>query len=104
MNRRIFTLALVGGALAAGCWGASPGITGAKKKRVLVITHAAGFKHSSRPVAAQTVKMLGEKTGAWEVIAVADNQEQVNQHVNAGALKNLDLVFFANTTGDLGLT
>jgi uncharacterized protein len=103
MNRRTFALALTGGALLAAAWAGTPGHS-ADKKRVLVITHAAGFKHSSRPLAAATVKSLGEKTGAWEVVGVLDNQEQVNQAVNAQGLKNVDLVFFANTTGDLGLT
>lgn len=103
MDRREFTMALGAGALAALAW--DPRSAGAApKKRILVITHAAGFKHSSRPVAAATVRALGEKTGLWEVVAVADNQEQVNASVNAENLKNLDLVFFANTTGDLGLT
>jgi uncharacterized protein len=103
MNRRQFALAVIAGAMAVGAWTALPGAS-AEKKKVLVITHAAGFKHSSRPVAAETVKMLGDKTGAWEVVGVADNAEQVNAAVTADKLKNIHLIFFANTTGDLGLT
>jgi uncharacterized protein len=101
MNRRRFTLVLAG-ALALGGWSVRAGLA-AEKKRV-VITHAAGFKHSSRGLAAETVRALGQKTGAWEVTAVLENAEQVNQAINAQNLKNIDLVFFANTTGDLGLT
>jgi type 1 glutamine amidotransferase len=104
MTRRHFALLLAAGALLTAACTAQQRAGAADKKKVLVITHAAGFKHSSRPVAAQTVKTLGEKTGEWEVVAVADTAEDVNRHVNAEGLKNLHMVFFANTTGDLGLT
>jgi len=104
VNRRILMLALAGAALAAGFWTARPGAAAKKHKQVLVVTYAQGFKHSSRPVAAATVKSLGQKTGAWDVVAVADTQEELNRYVNPAGLKNLNMVFFANTTGDLGLT
>jgi uncharacterized protein len=104
MTRRRFALALLAGALLAGPWASQPARAQRSKKRVLVITHAAGFKHSSRPVAAETVRRLGNETGDWEVIGVADNQDQVRSYINADALKNIHLVVFANTTGDLGFT
>lgn len=104
MNRRHFALGLLGGALLAGSWAAQPGVSAPKVKRVFVITHAAGFKHSSRQLAADTVKALGEKTGKWTVVGTAENAEQVAANINAENLKNVDLVFFANTTGDLGLS
>ncbi|MCC2671231.1 MAG: hypothetical protein K0Q72_3702 [Armatimonadetes bacterium] len=102
MKRRHFALALLGAALTAGAWTAQPGHT-ADKKKIFVITHATGFKHSSRPVAASAVRFLGDATGIWEVTGVADNQEQLNTFLTADNLKNVNLVFFANTTGDLGL-
>jgi len=105
MTRRGIALALLGGALAAGCWAAAPGASAANKpKRALVVTYAQGFKHSSRQLAGETVKALGQKTGAWEVIGIADDKDALNQALTAEKLKDLDLVFFANTTGDLGLT
>jgi len=105
MDRRRFALAVVGGALAAGCFAVLPGSSAPKKpKHVLVVTYAQGFKHSSRGLAAETVKQLGQQTGAWEVVGVVDDKDALNQALNAQTLKSLDMVFFANTTGDLGLT
>src|SRR5439155_7421399 len=37
----------------------------AKPRKVLVLGRAAGFVHSSIPLAAKTVDALGSKTGAW---------------------------------------
>src|SRR5947209_9965631 len=34
-------------------------------RKVLIFCHAAGFVHSSIPLAAETVKAMGEKTGAY---------------------------------------
>src|SRR5207248_6478509 len=51
-----------------------------------------------------TVKSLGEKTGAWEVVAEAGNKDEVATWITAGKLKGVDLVFFANTTGILDFT
>jgi len=76
----------------------------AAKKRVLVLAQAAGFKHSSIPTAVNTVKSLGDKTGAWEVVSVAEKPEEVAAAVTTDNLKNVDLVFFANTTGNLNFT
>ena len=90
MNRRQLVLALVAGAAVAGAWSARPGLAQAKK-RVLVITHAAGFKHDTRALGAQTVKELGEATGKWEVVGVAEDQSQVQQWINADGLKKVDL-------------
>src|SRR5437764_1040381 len=36
-----------------------------KPRKVLVLAKAAGFVHSSIPLAAATVEALGTKTGAW---------------------------------------
>lgn len=103
MNRREFGLALVGGALALPAC-ATAGQAGKGKKKVLLITQAAGFRHSSIPVAATTVRTLGDKTGLWEVCGEAGTAEQVAAAITAENLKGVDLVFFANTTGNLGFT
>jgi len=104
MTRRIFALALAVGALGAGAWLAKPGASAPAKKRILIITEANGFKHSSIPTAAATVKSLGEKTGAWEVVAEAGTKDEVASWITADKLKGVDLVFFANTTGNLDFT
>ena len=103
MTHRLFVLAMSAAALLAGAWSAQSGAA-ADKKRVLVITQAAGFRHSSIPVAAATVRSLGQKTGKWEVVAEAGTAEQVAAAITAENLKNVDLVFFANTTGNIGFT
>lgn len=102
MNRREFALSVVGGALVS--TGVLAPAEAAGKKKVIAITHAGGFKHSSRPVAAETVRTLGAKTGQWEVVDVLDTQEKVAAGITADTLKNIDMVFFANTTGDIGIT
>ncbi|HTE19424.1 MAG TPA: hypothetical protein VK689_13705, partial [Armatimonadota bacterium] len=60
MNRKTFVLAMAAGALMVGGWAMRPGCAQDKqKKRVLVISQAAGFRHSSIPVAAAAVRFLG---------------------------------------------
>src|SRR5437773_9596545 len=102
MTRHILMLALATGAVSA--FSTSPATAKAPKKRVLVLAQAAGFHHSSIPTAVNTVKALGEKTGAWEVVSVAEKPEEVAAAITADNLKNVDLVFFANTTGNLNFT
>lgn len=63
-------------------------------RKVLVLAKAAGFVHSSIPLAAKTVEALGEKTGAWSATISYDSAV-----INADNLKQYDLVFLDNTTG-----
>ena len=101
MDRRSFGALLVGGAL--GLAGERiPAFAAPKKKKVLALTYATGFKHSSRPLAAQTAAKLGNDTGNWEVVEVIDDKAGVDRWFVTDQLKKVDLVFFANTTGDLG--
>jgi len=100
--RRFIPALLLAGA-ASGTLLLQPAI-GADKKRVLIVTQAAGFRHSSIPVAAATVRELGQKSGDFTVVGEAGTAEQVAQAITADGLKGVDLVFFANTTGKLGFT
>jgi type 1 glutamine amidotransferase len=104
MQRRAFGQAAVGGAVAV--LGAKvPAVAQvARKKRVMVLSEAAGFRHSSIPVAALTVEVLGRETGAWDVVGRAATKEEVAATITAQKLRGVDLVFFANTTGTLGFT
>jgi len=107
MQRREFGRRLLGGSLGLAGLGSLPGVgafQGGAKKKVLVLTQAAGFRHSSIPVAAQTVQVLGGHTGAWEVVGEAGTPEEVAQAITADRLKGIHLVFFANTTGNLNFT
>ena len=63
-------------------------------RKVLVLAHAAGFVHSSIPLAAKTVEEMGKKTGAWTATTTYDPAD-----INAENLKQYDAVFLDNTTG-----
>jgi len=64
-----------------------------RPRKVLVLAHAAGFYHSSIPLAADTVKALGEKTGAWTATITYDAAD-----INTANLQQYDAIFLANTT------
>ncbi len=105
MNRRHLVLALAAGALTAGTVALQhTACAQNNKKKVLVVTHAAGFKHSSRDTGSALVSFLGAVTHQWEVVGDATNKEELQAWITPEKLKGVDLVFFANTTGDLGLT
>lgn len=64
-------------------------------RRVLVLGRAAGFVHSSIPLAAKTIEEMGKKTGAW--VATTTTYEAAD--INEQNLKQYDLIFLASTTG-----
>jgi type 1 glutamine amidotransferase len=65
-----------------------------KPRKVLVLCKAAGFVHSSIPLAAKTVEELGTKTGAWTTDVSYESSV-----ITAANLKQYDLVFLDSTTG-----
>ncbi len=65
-----------------------------KPRKVLVLCKAAGFVHSSIPLAAKTVEEMGTKTGAWTTDVSYDSSV-----ITAANLKQYDLVFLDSTTG-----
>jgi type 1 glutamine amidotransferase len=65
-----------------------------KPRRVLVLGRAAGFVHSSIPLAARTIEEMGKKTGAWTTTVTYDAAD-----VNAANLAAYDAIFLASTTG-----
>ncbi len=64
-----------------------------KTRKVLVLAHAAGYVHSSIPLAAETVKAMGEKTGAWSTTITFDPAQ-----ITAENLAGYDAIFLDNTT------
>jgi type 1 glutamine amidotransferase len=62
---------------------------------VLVLGKAAGFVHSSIPLAARTVEEIGKKTGAWSTAITYDPAD-----INEQNLKQYDAIFLASTTGN----
>ena len=65
-----------------------------KPRKVLVLAQARGFVHSSIPLAAVTVKAMGDKTGAWSTTISYDSAD-----INSANLAQYDLVFLDSTTG-----
>ena len=63
-------------------------------RKVLVLGKAAGFVHSSIPLAGRTIEELGKKTGAWSTTITYDPADITEQN-----LKQYDAVFLASTTG-----
>ncbi len=65
-----------------------------KKRKVLYLTHSAGFKHQVLPESEKIFKEIGEKSGAFEVVATQDCSL-----LNKESLKQFDAVAFY-TTGE----
>jgi type 1 glutamine amidotransferase len=65
-----------------------------KPRNVLVLGHAAGYVHSSIPLAAKTVDALGEKTGAWKTVITYDAAD-----INTANLEKYDAIVLDSTTG-----
>jgi type 1 glutamine amidotransferase len=63
-------------------------------RKVLVLARAAGFVHSSIPLAARTIEALGQKTGAWATVITYTAAD-----INEPNLQQYDAVFLASTTG-----
>jgi type 1 glutamine amidotransferase len=67
----------------------------ARPRKVLVLSKANGYVHSCIPLAAKTVEEMGKKTGAWATTVTYDPAA-----ITASNLKQYDLVFLNNTTGE----
>jgi type 1 glutamine amidotransferase len=69
-------------------------------RRVLVVTHTEGFRHSSIPVAEATISMLGQTSGLFTT-SFCRTAADVATMLMPAALANVDAIVFANTTGSL---
>ncbi len=78
-------------------------VQSAPKKRILVVTHTEGFRHSSIPVGEEVVRTLGERNRLWEV-DYCRTAEDVRRMITAENLKKYDAVMFLNTTGELPIS
>lgn len=81
------------------------------KKKLLVVTYTQNhgtdnpnktFRHSSIPTAEKVLAEIGERSGVYEV-AYCRTATDVKQMLTPEGLKGIDGVFFANTTGNLGI-
>jgi type 1 glutamine amidotransferase len=71
-------------------------------RHLLVVTYTAGFRHSSIPLAESTLRELGTATGLYDT-AYCRTDSDVRAMLTPEALRQFDAVFFANTTGNLGI-
>jgi type 1 glutamine amidotransferase len=67
-----------------------------QERKVLIFSKTNGFRHGSIPVGVLSLKMLGEKTGAY--IAQHTEDESAFEPEN---LQQYDAVIMLNTTGDI---
>src|SRR5712691_7026243 len=74
----------------------------AAAKRVLVVTYTTGFRHSSIPIAEATLRDLGVTNGLYQT-EFCRTEANVASRLTADGLRQIDAVFFANTTGNLGI-
>jgi type 1 glutamine amidotransferase len=66
-----------------------------QRRKLLVFTRTAGFRHSSIPVGVKAITMMGDKTGAY--LAYHTEDESIFEPEK---LKTFDAVLMLNTTGD----
>ena len=111
MTSTAIALTWIGAVLACGGGGpqtpppaTSPSPTGpaAPTKRLLVVTHTAGFRHGSIPIAETTLADIGSASGLYQT-EFARTADDVKRLTTADALTRYDAVFFANTTGNIGI-
>lgn len=98
---RLVALAALMVASGIGCGESVTKPSGGPRPVVLVVTHTTGFRHSSIPTAESTIAELG-RTSFFDVTFCRDAAD-VARLMTADGLKQVHAVFFANTTGDLGI-
>jgi uncharacterized protein len=76
----------------------------AGKKKLLIVSHTTGFRHSSIPTAEKTLAEIADKSGDYTV-EYCRTGDDVKKMLTPEWLKanKIDGVFFANTTGNLGI-
>jgi type 1 glutamine amidotransferase len=67
-----------------------------------VVTHTAGFRHDSIPAAETALQVIGAESGLYQT-EFCRTADEVGTRLTPAALASVDAVFFANTTGDLGI-
>ncbi len=73
------------------------------RKRLLVVTHTAGFRHAdSIELGEKILAQIGEASGDFTV-DYCRNAEEVQKMLTPEFLRNYNGVVFLNTTGDIGI-
>ena len=76
--------------------------TPSPSKHLLIVTYTAGFHHDSIPMAEATIQSIGQRTGLFDS-GFCRTADDVKAKLSVAGLNSVDAVFFANTTGDLGI-
>lgn len=71
-------------------------------KRLLVVTYTAGFRHASIPAAETALADIGTRSGLYHT-EFCRTEADVHARLTPSGLASTDAVFFANTTGELGI-
>jgi type 1 glutamine amidotransferase len=79
-----------------------PSPPAASPATLLVVTHTAGFRHDSIPAAEAAIRQAGIESGLFNV-EFCRTVDEVRARLVPAGLANVDAVFFANTTGNLGI-
>jgi len=69
-------------------------------RRVLLVTHTEGFRHSSIEIAEATITALGQRSGLFST-RLCRTASDVSRMLTRSALADVDAIIFANTTGSL---
>lgn len=105
MNGTWWILAICGVAvlLSVSAEAQRPGAAARAKKRLLVVSHTAGFRHEEAIQSFEKViAELADKSGQFTV-EHCRTAEDVKQMMSPEGLKKYDGVIFSNTTGNLGI-
>ncbi len=90
-------------AVACGGNGSGPATpSGNTAARLLVVTHTTGFRHDSIAAAEAALQMMGRDSGLFET-ELCRTAEDVRARLTPAGLASVDAVFFANTSGSLGV-
>jgi type 1 glutamine amidotransferase len=80
-----------------------PGAAARAKKRLLVVSHTAGFRHEGAIRSFdKVIAELADKSGQFTV-EYCRTAEEVKQMMSPEGLKQYDGVIFSNTTGNIGI-
>jgi uncharacterized protein len=69
---------------------------------LLVVSHTTGFRHDSIPTAEAALRAIGVESGLFDT-EFCRTADDVRARLTPAGLASVDAVFFANTTGNLGI-
>lgn len=72
-------------------------------RHLLVVTHSTQFPHASIPTAEATLAQLAQESGGAFDVTYCRNEADVASLMTTASLQRFHGVFFANTSGDLGI-